>query len=118
MDLHPYRGDFVFQIDGNFGAAAAIFAMLAQDADEGGIRLLPALPEAWRESGSAKRIRVRGGLTLDFDWKAGIITRLSASAEKDVSARVILNGAEHDVTLKACETKVIRFGAHKHLCGS
>ena len=111
MDLHPCRGDFVFQIDGNFGAAAAIFAMLVQDADEGRIRLLPALPEAWRKSGSAKRIRVRGGLTFDFDWKDGIVTRLSASAEKDVSARIILNGTMQDVNLKACETKVILFSA-------
>ncbi len=69
FDSHP-----PFQIDGNFGGAAAILEMLVQSWG-GEIRILAALPKAWPE-GALHGVRARGGVELDLDWAAGRMTRL------------------------------------------
>ncbi len=62
-----------FQIDGNFGTCAGIAEMLVQTTPAGEIRILPALPSAWK-NGSVRGLRVRGNKTVDITWRGGKAT--------------------------------------------
>lgn len=67
-----------FQLDGNYGGAAGIGEMLLQS-HEGFINLLPALPDGWH-TGNFRGMRVRGGASVDLDWRDGRAVRAVITA--------------------------------------
>lgn len=82
FDLHP-----PFQIDGNFGAAMALSEMLVHV--QGGIvHFLSACSEHWKD-GSCKGMRLKGGFTVNFEWKNSRLTSLTVYSEVNSEIRIL-----------------------------
>ncbi|MBD3184275.1 glycoside hydrolase family 95 protein [Candidatus Poribacteria bacterium] len=107
MGLSLYSKNPPFQIDANFGMAAAIIEMLVFS-KPGIIKLLPAVPDKWN-SGSIKGVACRGGVLVDMEWnfykgfvKAGFISK------RDQDILVKLPGKIKQTTVIPSETKIVK----------
>jgi alpha-L-fucosidase 2 len=99
-DAHP-----PFQIDGNFGATAAIAEMLL-DSRPNEVRVLPALPSALPE-GRVDGLRAMGGVTVGVTWKAGRMTELRIQSQRDGVVRVRYGSVVRELQMKAGARKVL-----------
>ncbi len=79
------------QVDGTLGMSAAITEMLMQSHD-GFIRLLPALPDDWKD-GEFKGVCTRGAFELDFAWKDKKIKRLKILSKAGGICKIKIHGA-------------------------
>jgi alpha-L-fucosidase 2 len=96
FDAHP-----PFQIDGNFGGAAAVAEMLVQS-NESEIRLLPALPDAW-ETGSVKGICARGGFEIAMEWNNKKLVKVTVFSKIGGKTTLISGDKKQNITLKKGE---------------
>lgn len=102
LDTHP-----PFQIDGNFGIAAAILEMIVQS-HAGYIDLLPALPDEW-ENGSLCGVRLRGGACGNIEWKKRNLSSFTIIAAKDSVFRIRYKEKEKLISLVAGKEEQVFF---------
>jgi alpha-L-fucosidase 2 len=116
FDAHP-----PFQIDGNFGAAAAIAEMLLQSHDPHAtelsltaaqtgemafIHLLPALPTAF-PNGSVTGLRARGGVEVGIAWRGGKLVQATLKSDQAKKVTVRYAGKEVAMELAAGQVRVV-----------
>jgi len=77
-----------FQIDANFGLAAAVLEMLVFS-KPGMVKLLPALPAKWRR-GNVEGIRCRAGIEIGMNW----------NMDKEEIKATLLSSTAQTVTIK------------------
>jgi len=100
FDKHP-----PFQIDGNFGATAAMAEMILQSRSNRLI-LLPALPVEW-EKGSMKGLRIKGNAYADISWEKGKLLECCIYARSDLKTQVRYGENNLSIELAAGESIVL-----------
>jgi alpha-L-fucosidase 2 len=98
FDAHP-----PFQIDGNFGYTAGVAEMLVQSHEEDVIRILPALPNSWK-NGYIKGIKARGNHTLDIYWKNNKLEKAEVKSEFGSRINLIYNDQKIPIEIKKGDT--------------
>ena len=93
-----------FQIDGNFGACAAIIEMLLR-ADGDMLTLLPAMPAQWQQ-GEVRGLRAPHGVRVSFAFAKGRV--LTAEIEKPSGVAITLSINGQIIALQASSPSLFR----------
>lgn len=102
MDNHPMgENSYVFQIDGNLGASAAVLEMLAYSRPER-LELLPAITRE-TSGGSVSGMGLRSGGTLSMEWEDGKVRKMEIWPGRDGTLTLYANGKEEKICLKKGE---------------
>ena len=88
-----------FQIDGNFGAAAAV-AMLLLQCGDGEIKILPALPGDLPR-GFVRGLAAKGNIRVDIVWNDRAAERVTLVSPITQTITLSVNGEKRRVELKA-----------------
>ncbi len=96
FDNHP-----PFQIDGNFGAAAAVANMLVQSNEKRTI-LLPALPSKWKD-GCVNGLCIVGGAEVSIKWNDNKLVSFTITAKRDWSGIIKYQDWEKELSVKQGE---------------
>ena len=102
FDAHP-----PFQIDGNFGGAAAVAEMLVQSTDKQ-ITLLPALSDAWSE-GSVSGICARGGFVVSMDWANKTPKTVTISSKIGGKTTLVCGNKQKTITLAKGQKVILKW---------
>ncbi len=102
FDAHP-----PFQIDGNFGGAAAVIEMLMQST-ENKIYLLPALPDAW-SNGSISGICARGGFEVAMEWENGKLKQTTVLAKVAGKTTLIYKNQTREIELEKGKKTTVKW---------
>lgn len=102
MDSHPRGNGATFQIDGNFGATAAMAEMLVRSG-ETTAELLPALPAAWAD-GRVEGLRLQGNAGLSMTWRDGTLKEAVITADSPLELTLRLGSHTRAVQLNAGES--------------
>ena len=105
------EGRKLFQIEANFGYTAGITEMLLQSQPDSGkldaqpvIRLLPALPKAWK-SGEVNGLKARYGIEVNMKWQNGKLVKCLVKPEHNLTGVTFrYNGIEIIKNLKQGKT--------------
>ncbi|CAD5185094.1 unnamed protein product [Musa acuminata subsp. malaccensis] len=99
-----------FQIDANFGFAAAIAEMLIQSTDHD-LYLLPALPRDKWPTGYVRGLKARGSTTVNIRWKEGELHETWFWTRNKNSIRRLHYGG-HVTTVTLSCGNIYRFNKH------
>lgn len=92
-----------WELDGNTGLTASMAEMLVQSHGDV-IRILPALPDEWR-NGYVKGICLRGGQKADIYWRDGIPEKVVFVCGKDEKRLLCYGDQKQEIDLKTGERK-------------
>lgn len=92
LDIHP-----PFQIDGNFGFTAGVAELLLQS-HEGFLRILPTLPDNWK-NGSIRGLKARGNILVNISWKGGKLTQITLKSANTKTVKIKYGDITTDVSL-------------------
>ena len=88
-----------FQIDGNFGSAAAVMELLVQS-QTGTTYILPALPTLW-DKGEISGIRTKNGETMSITWAENKLTKATLTPSQNGDVKLGYDAEDRNLKIQA-----------------